>query len=150
MCFSLIALCRCFPGDACWPSSAEWKSFNQTVGDKLIATVTIVAVCHNDKFATYGAAACDALKASWYAPETHIASPSPMAQLFINNSCNPFLPIDASCTPGNFVSFAVSATDVSHYKKMLAFARKYNIRLVICNTGHDFNGRSVDARALAI
>ncbi|KAF7931603.1 uncharacterized protein EAE98_004339 [Botrytis deweyae] len=49
--------CRCFPGDKCYPSISDWDSFNQTIGGKLIATVPIAAVCHNDQFATYNAIA---------------------------------------------------------------------------------------------
>ncbi|KAF7900997.1 hypothetical protein EAF00_003218 [Botryotinia globosa] len=53
---SLIpSVCRCFPGDECYPGISDWDGFNQTIGGKLIATVPIAAVCHNDQFATYDA-----------------------------------------------------------------------------------------------
>lgn len=29
-------VCRCFPGDACWPSLASWNSLNSSVGGRLL------------------------------------------------------------------------------------------------------------------
>lgn len=34
--------CRCFPGDPCWPTPAQWKAFNSTLGGKLIVTVQLL------------------------------------------------------------------------------------------------------------
>jgi len=59
--------CRCFPGDACWPSDADWSTFNSTVGGRLIKTVPIASVCHGE---TYDEAACTALRAVWMDPLT--------------------------------------------------------------------------------
>lgn len=143
--------CRCFPGDACWPSVAEWNAFNQTIGGKLIANVPLASVCHNSEFGPYDAEKCSSLRSNWFAPETHLGSiGSIMAPFFTNNSCNLFLPQDAPCTLGSLVSFAVNATDVSDFPKTIAFVRKHNIRLVIRNTGHDYNGKSTGAGGLAI
>lgn len=73
-----------------------------------------------------------------------------MAPLFTNNSCNPFLEPDAPCTLGNLVSYAVNASCPADFQKTLAFADKHNIRLVIRNTGHDYNGKSTGAGSLAV
>ncbi|KAF2715312.1 hypothetical protein K504DRAFT_497184 [Pleomassaria siparia CBS 279.74] len=56
--------------------------------------------------------------------------------------CNPFLPPQSSCTLGNYVSYAVKVQTVADTPKTLAFAQDNNIRLVIRNTGHDYNGKS--------
>ena len=143
--------CRCFPGDPCWPTPAQWKAFNSTLGGRLIATIPIAAACHHDSVTPYDVQKCDALQNIWFYPETHIDSPSSiMAQYFTNNSCNPFLPDSAPCTIGNYVSYSVNASDASDYQKTIAFTRQYNIRLVIKNTGHDYNGKSTGAGAVAI
>jgi FAD/FMN-containing dehydrogenase len=39
---------------------------------------------------------------------------------------------------------------VEDVKKTIEFAAEYNIRLVIRNTGHDYNGKSTGAGSLAI
>jgi FAD/FMN-containing dehydrogenase len=51
---------------------------------------------------------------------------------------------------GNYVSYAVKVRSVADAQKTLAFAQDHNIRLVIRNTGHDYNGKSTGAGALSI
>lgn len=78
------------------------------------------------------------------------SSSSVMAPLFANESCDPFEPVSKPCTLGNYVSYAVAVEDEKDIKETIKFADKHNIRLVIRNTGHDYNGRSTGAGGLAI
>lgn len=48
------------------------------------------------------------------------------------------------------MTFAVNATAPSDIQKTVDFVRQHNIRLVIRNTGHDYNGKSTGAGSLAI
>lgn len=73
-----------------------------------------------------------------------------MAAFFANMSCDPFTPKDAQCIIGAYVPYAVNASGVSDYLATMEFATKFNIRLVIRNTGHDYMGKSTGAGALAI
>ena len=59
--------CKCIPGDACWPKSADWASLNRTVGGRLMAPTPMGSVCHAPN---YDAAACAALRQGWAASET--------------------------------------------------------------------------------
>lgn len=54
--------CRCFPGDQCWPSDAEWSSLNATVGGRLIATVPLGSPCHDPY---YDEEQCAFLRDQW-------------------------------------------------------------------------------------
>ncbi|KAK5992329.1 FAD-linked oxidoreductase sor8 [Cladobotryum mycophilum] len=138
--------CRCMPTDPCWPSQQEWIAFNKTVQGNLIATVPIASACHDSTFGPYDEAKCDALKVIWGYPETYIASPSqPMYPFFANLSCDPFTSPDAHCIVGTLVQYTVNATSTSHIKTTISFAQRKNIRLVIRNTGHDYNGKSAYA-----
>lgn len=149
--------CRCFPGDACWPTAAEWATFNETVGGRLVATVPIASVCHYDNFTTYDADACAALLNVWDYPQTHTpSSSSPMAQFFSNGSCNPYTAPTEPCVVGALVQYAVNVStaslteSIADYQATLAFTSERNIRLVIRNTGHDYLGKSTGAGALAL
>ncbi|KAI1436360.1 hypothetical protein GGR50DRAFT_651932 [Xylaria sp. CBS 124048] len=143
--------CRCFPGDPCWPTDTEWGAFNRTVGGRLVATIPIAAVCHDNPWVPYDAEACAALQATWDYPQTHYpTSSSPMAPFFANASCDPFTARSAQCVIGSQVQYAVNATGVGDYQKTLAFAKARNLRLVIRNTGHDYFGKSTGAGALEI
>ncbi|KAK1590108.1 FAD binding domain-containing protein [Colletotrichum navitas] len=145
------AACRCYPGDACWPTAANWDAFNQTIGGRLIATVPIGAPCHDSSFGAYNEAECTALQNVWSQAETHIkTSSSVMAAFFANQSCDPFVARSARCVIGTYVQYAVNATGADDYVKTIKFAQDNNIRLVIRNTGHDYLGKSTGAGALAL
>ena len=143
--------CRCMPIDSCWPSDDEWAQFNSSIQGRLIKTVPLAGSCHYDSFAAYDAEQCTALQAGWTVPETHYTtSSSIMAPYFANQSCDPFLPPDARCEIGTYVSYAVDVSEPQHVSEALAFAAEKNIRVVIRNTGHDYNGKSTGAGALGI
>lgn len=77
-------------------------------------------------------------------------SSSVMAPFFANQSCDPFQPQDSGCLLGNYVRYAVDARSAADVQATINFARKFDIRLVVRNTGHDYNGRSTGAGALAV
>ncbi|ROT43747.1 FAD binding domain-containing protein [Sodiomyces alkalinus F11] len=136
------------PGEPCWPSEHAWQHFNATVHGGLVATEPIGSPCHDP---TYDAAACEALRAEWTNPLTHIPSSSSIMQTyFANQSCDPFTDRSKPCTLGNYVSYAVRVNCNSDVAAALRFAKENNLRVVVRNTGHDFLGRSTGAGALAI
>lgn len=132
------AVCRCFPGDSCWPSASTWEAFNASVDGKLIATVPLASPCHDSGFATYNAEVCKALQNQWLEPQTHFDDPSSvMAPFFANRSCDPFTSPGSECVIGAYVQYAVNVSHMDHVAKTINFARERNIRLVIRNTGHE-------------
>lgn len=75
---------------------------------------------------------------------------SVMWPLYQGQSCMPTTDPTASCTLGGYPSYAVNVTKVSHIQLAVNFARNANLRLVVKNTGHDFNAKSAGAGALSI
>ncbi|EAQ86080.1 hypothetical protein CHGG_07333 [Chaetomium globosum CBS 148.51] len=143
-----ISNCKCFPGDACWPSTNDWANLNQTVSGRLIATVPLGQACHDPN---YDSARCQALRDGWQSPATHMDdSASVMAPFFANQSCDPFTSQSKPCTLGNYVIYAVEAGSAADIVATVNFAKKNNIRFVIRNTGHDYLGRSTGAGALSV
>ncbi|KAL5042256.1 hypothetical protein BDW71DRAFT_211380 [Aspergillus fruticulosus] len=113
-----------------------------------MATTPLAFPCHDP---TYNAQSCTNIRNIWPLPQTHFQHPSSiMSQIFVNNSCNPFLPPDTPCDTTGYVSYSVRVRSVPDIQAAIAFAKKYNIRLVIRNTGHDYLGKSNGAGALAI
>lgn len=156
--------CRCFPGDACWPSANTWTQFNQSIDGQLIKTIPLGAPCHAP---SYDAGVCSTLKAGWELPEeqyvvsypsrccnadrySYESSSSIMAPFFANGTCDPYHPISKPCTLGNYVVYSVNVTEPDHISKTIKFATQHNIRVVVRNTGHDYNGKSTGAGALGI
>lgn len=78
------------------------------------------------------------------------SSSSIMAPFFTNGTCDPFHPVSKPCTLGNFVNYAVNVSKPEHVTKTLSFVKKHNIRLVVRNTGHDYNGKSTGAGSVGL
>ncbi|KAH6641401.1 hypothetical protein F5144DRAFT_545454 [Chaetomium tenue] len=143
-----LSNCKCFPGDACWPSAHDWANLNQTVSGRLVATVPLGQACHDPD---YDPVRCQALRDGWQNPATHMDdSASVMAPFFANQSCDPFTSQSKPCTLGNYVVYAVEAESAADIVATVKFAKKNNIRFVIRNTGHDYLGRSTGAGALSV
>ena len=151
--FGANSTCRCFPGDSCWPSISEWNAFNASLGGKLTATVPLAAPCHQEFAGThpYNQTVCDQLQQEWLLPQAHYnSSSSIMAPFFANHSCDPFTGEATQCVVGTYVSYAVNITESQDVSCALQFARERNIRVVIRNTGHDYNGKSTGAGSIGI
>ena len=75
-----------------------------------------------------------------------------MAPYEQNNTCSPFLAgnADSTCTLGNMASYAINVSDAASAAAGVSFARGHNLRLVVKNTGHDYQGRSSGRGALAL
>lgn len=73
-----------------------------------------------------------------------------MYPIFQGRTCLPTDDPEGSCTQGGFTSYAVNVSSVAHIQLSLIFARLSNVRLVVRNTGHDYNGRSTGSGALSI
>lgn len=58
--------CRCFPGDACWPTEDQWSQLNKTVDGRLVKTVPLGTPCHAPN---YNSETCAVLKDGWLLPE---------------------------------------------------------------------------------
>lgn len=98
---------------------------------------------------------CARLRDNYFFPETHVDHPfSVQAPFFMGrpgNTCNPFLSApEAQCRLGNLVSLAVRARSAGDFEKTIAFANRHNLRLVVRNTGHDYQGRSTGAGAISV
>src|SRR4051812_28688381 len=62
--------CRYIPGDAGWPSVADWSELNTTVSGRLIETVPLARVCHVQPYNDYNETACAALQSVWTEAQT--------------------------------------------------------------------------------
>jgi FAD/FMN-containing dehydrogenase len=55
-----------------------------------------------------------------------------------------------TCTQGGYSEYAVKVSNVAQIQLAVNLARSLNLRLVVRNTGHDYNGRSVGKGALSV
>ncbi|KAL3422016.1 FAD binding domain-containing protein [Phlyctema vagabunda] len=75
---------------------------------------------------------------------------SVMWPIYQGRTCMPTNDPTDSCTLGAYPNYVVNVTNVAQIQLAVNFARNANLRLVVKNTGHDFNGKSAGAGALSI
>ncbi|KAJ5592411.1 hypothetical protein N7537_009315 [Penicillium hordei] len=142
--------CKVFPGDHQWPSQSAWSALDNLLGGALIKTVPLAASCYSS-WPEYDSEECARISSQWTDSHLHAADPaSAMWPLFEGRSCLPTTNSSASCTVGGYSSYAVNVSNVAQIQLAVNFARNADIRLVVKNTGHDFNGKSTGAGALGI
>ncbi|KAL1595960.1 hypothetical protein SLS60_009650 [Paraconiothyrium brasiliense] len=74
-----------------------------------------------------------------------------MAPYFQNNTCSPFPNVNPdTCTLGNSPTYSINVTKAEDAIAGVKFAKQYNIRLVVKNTGHDYLGRSTGKGGLSL
>ncbi|KAL8696452.1 MAG: hypothetical protein Q9224_002787 [Gallowayella concinna] len=151
--------CRNVPGDPGWPTLGQWEQLDEAVGGRLIKTIPIGSSCYKntinvangkDDIHVFNKATCENVQKNWQEPTFHDESSSSVQQTyFANNSCNP-INVQGDCGIGSYVQYAIDVRKDQDAIAGIAFARKYNIRLVIRNTGHDYLGKSTGFGALAL
>lgn len=146
------ASCRVMPGDAAYPCDLIWKVFGLLLGkNALIKTVPLASPCYTN-WNNENATECTTITDNWSTDSyMHADDPtSVMWPLYQGRTCMPTSEADDSCTLGGYPSYAVNVSTVAQIQLAINFARNANLRLVVKNTGHDFNGKSAGAGALSI
>lgn len=165
---------NCIPGQACWPTTAEWQAFNKTLGGALKATVPWAKPCFqgNAYNVSYNAAQCSYIEAHYadnpvLGPQNTPSGPYREAQYGSDSqlnweSCGPYdcqlqsaapqvvQPIIRNCSLGRLSAYYVDARQPSHVTATIAFARAHKIYMTIKGTGNDYLGRSSGANSLAL
>lgn len=77
---------------------------------------------------------------------------SMMFPLYTGPTCLPpgDIASHGNCTQGGYSTYSVHVTNVAQIQLAVNFARISNLRLVVKNTGHDYNGRSTGKNALSL
>lgn len=147
--------CKTMPGDTLYPSKVVWGLFDLLLGGALEKIVPIGSPCYkNSQYNNYNAERCAQLVKNFDAEEIYYEDNGAlMNPLYYGMTC----PIPASgdfatgtCTQGGYSEYAVKVSNVAQIQLAINLARSLNLRLVVRNTGHDYNGRSVGKGALSI
>lgn len=145
--------CRCRPHEKCWPSPNTWNTLNTTLQGNLQAVLPVAAPCFNP---SPNPALCTA--AEQHSNNSIWRSAQPGAVQWTNweawpeknQSCYFDQPKDVPCAQGRVSLYSALVESAEHIQAAVGFAAKYNIRLVIKNSGHCFLGRSTAPESLQI
>ncbi|KAL4878128.1 FAD binding domain protein [Aspergillus karnatakaensis] len=144
-------ICKTMPGDLLWPIGLVWDIFDILLGGRLIKASPLASPCYPGR-PEYDAVKCTSVSGGWLASDVHMNDPtSIMCPLYQGRSCMPpGFNFTDTCTMGGYPSYVVNASSVAQIQLAVNFARNLNLRLVVKNTGHDFNGKSSGKGALSI
>ncbi|EFY84435.1 FAD binding domain protein [Metarhizium acridum CQMa 102] len=152
--------CKCKPSESCWPSELDWSSFNNSISGRLLKTVLPASVCYKSD-PQYNADQCSEVVANWTTAAFHSNNPVSLhGQQWANNSCDAVYPNGTSlggdplagsrgCSLGRYPPYVVNATDAADVQAAVKFAKRWNLRLNVKNTGHG-SYRSAAPNSLSI
>lgn len=142
-------VCRAYPGNPEWPSDDDWSRFNSCLAGVLLKPSPPGIVCYPGP--AYNLTKCMALLRAGGESRFYLNDPVTVLTTWTTgNTCDVTFFPTGNCTQGGFSVYVVNVTNVRQIQAAVNFARNTNLRLVIKNTGHDFNGRSTGAGALSI
>ncbi|KAH7325285.1 hypothetical protein B0J17DRAFT_681764 [Rhizoctonia solani] len=137
---SVFGAPRCTANQPCWPSTDVWSALNSSVDGQLVAPRPPGWVCHDPN---YDEVACNIAKANWNNSFWRANQTGAMENpIWDSLGCDIFAPRNATCDQGFVPHYSVDAQNGSHVSEAVKFADRYNLSLVVKNTGHDFLGRS--------
>ncbi|KIX02492.1 uncharacterized protein Z518_08433 [Rhinocladiella mackenziei CBS 650.93] len=144
--------CKTEPGDADWPSLAEWRAFNISVDGNLLAPLPPGKACDVSSSA-FDNDTCTLVGTRWANSSFHAADPVSVDWPNVQgDNCLPrslTLSPDTPCDGSVFPQYVVNASTGAHVAEAVKFAGTHGVRLSVKGTGHDFLGRST-APGLAV
>ncbi|CAG8947981.1 unnamed protein product [Penicillium salamii] len=147
------AFCRCQPDQPCWPNEDKWASLNSSTDGNLVKVTPFALPCHDP---TFDAEECSI--AQEHTNSSTYRSSDPGALQWSNwetwpekdEQCYIETPQSTPCKQGRIPLLSVKVKEAKHIQEAVKFAAKYNLKLVIKNSGHDFIGRSSAPNSLQI
>ncbi|CAE6494697.1 unnamed protein product [Rhizoctonia solani] len=138
--YEVLAANYCSYGENCWPSATTWGSFNASINGRLVAPRPPAWPCHDPN---YDEVACNEVKANWESSFWRANQAGAMQDpVWESPGCDIYTPRNVTCSQGFVPVYSVAALDRNDVRKAVSFAKRYKLRLVIKNTGHDYLGRS--------
>ncbi|KAJ4309494.1 hypothetical protein N0V94_008902 [Neodidymelliopsis sp. IMI 364377] len=133
--------CKTMPGDTLYPSKLIWGLVDLLLDGALEPIIPIGSPCYpKSEYNNYDAESYDDNGALMNPLYYGMTCPIPTSGNIANGTC----------TQGGYSEYAVKVKNVAQIQIAVNLARSLNLRLVIRNTGHDYNGRSVGKGALSI
>ncbi|KAJ9483432.1 hypothetical protein VN97_g9974 [Penicillium thymicola] len=134
------------PDMPCWPSNSEWRSLNETVSGSLIKTIPVASVCYLSEPA-YNPETCQSVRSNWTTWPFHSGDPASSGNPTLDNACSPIYANGTSvtgnvnageqgCRLGSYPPYIINATSTEDVQAGVRFAKKWNLRVNIKNTGH--------------
>lgn len=142
------AICRCLYGQPCWPDQSAFAALSANVSQPLLQPVPPAHACYPPSSPSGN---CTNVIANFYNGSWRSDQPGALQNInfetftFQNGTidgCYLNTTLGFPCDQGSVPPVGVDARVVGDIQAAVKFAVKYNLRLVVKNTGHDYLGRS--------
>jgi len=134
--------CRCTYGEKCWPNAVEFAQLALRISQPFVYPVPPASVCYPPAGVLSGDCATVQLNqfnATWRVQQSGAAQwPNYQAYTLPNgtiSACYANTTLGFPCEQGSIPVVGVDAHSTSDIQAAVKFAAKYNLRLVIKNTG---------------
>ncbi|PCH42465.1 FAD-binding domain-containing protein [Wolfiporia cocos MD-104 SS10] len=151
-------LCKCLPGDSCFPSQQEWNQLSQRLSQPLIyGQRPFASVCYNTS-SDFSPAACKQAMSERFNETSLAESSNTIMWTIFEDIITPHgieqCPFESGpdeiCHQGRVPSISVNATSVEDIQLMVEFSSQHNLHLVVKNTGHELMGRDFGVGSVEI
>lgn len=150
-----LTSCRCLYGQSCYPGAAAFASLSSRVSQPLVHPTPVASPCYTNPSSSN----CATVQANF--ADAIWRTNQPGAYEFQNfesyiwpngtiDACYLDTTLGSPCKQGSIPPIGVDARTPSDVQAAVIFARNRNLRLVIKNTGHDYQGRSAGRGAFMI
>ncbi|KAJ3515976.1 hypothetical protein NMY22_g14312 [Coprinellus aureogranulatus] len=139
--------CKCLYGQSCWPSQQSFDDLQSQLSQPLLRPSPAAFPCYSEPDSD----ACQDVRKNYREGLWRGELPGVMqhtnfnAYIFQNGTISR-CPLDhtrgQTCDQGSVPPIGVDARIPEDIQAAVRFAKRYNLKLVIQNTGHDFLGRS--------
>ena len=130
--------CKVSPGSPFWPSVMQWHALNNSISGQLLAPLPPAAVC-GEALHVFNNVSCTYVAPKYDLYNFHAQDPvSVMQPNWENDACLPSTGVH--CYLQQFPNYVVNATQPTHIRAAVDFARENKIRLTVKGTGHDYLG----------
>ncbi|KAF5392829.1 hypothetical protein D9757_000992 [Collybiopsis confluens] len=141
--------CRCLYADpSCWPSDAEFNSLTSKLSQPLIYPIPPESACYpaSNPSGNCTEVTLNAFDGNWRSNQSgSMQAPNYETFIFPNGSisaCFLNATLGVPCQQGNVPPVGVDARTPEDIQAAVAFATKWNLKVVVKSTGHDYLGRS--------
>lgn len=140
--------CRCIYGQACWPSTSDFSQLASQVSQPLIYPVPPASACYpvSNPSGDCTDVQENQFNGNWRSNQSgSMESPALETFTFTNGSisaCYINTTLGVPCTQGSVPVIGVDVRSVPDIQAAVSFATRYNLRLVVKNTGYAFRQMS--------
>ena len=142
------SICRCLYGQSCWPSESEFAALATQLSQPLLHPLPPESACYPPSAPSGNCSAVieNYTNGSWRSDqpgsmqntnfETFIFHNGTISACYLNTT------LGISCGQGSVPPVGVDARSERDVQAAVNFAKQYNLKLALKNTGHDYLGRS--------